>query len=186
MVHNMEGSGTPGQSKAGELLDSDEDFGVPVCPTRGLVGATDTGGAAGWVASVAIDNSLSRLFVAAYLLTGCAKQAEAAVSESIRRLGTDATRAGRLSWKAIDAALMREGRAADQTADEAAAALPLELARVLRLSPLLRRCFVLRVLMAMPRQYCAGLLRIDAEQVDANSSLAAQELARSVAGETAN
>ena len=52
----------------------------------------------------------------------------------------------------------------------------------MRLSRRLRQCFVLRVLMAMPRQYCAELLRIDAEQVDANCSLAAVELARLAAG----
>jgi hypothetical protein len=56
-------------------------------------------------------------------------------------------------------------------------ALPVELLRVLRLSPRIRQCFVLRFLMAMPRQYCADLLRIDAEEVDANSCLAAQQLA---------
>jgi len=40
--------------------------------------------------------------------------------------------------------------------------------------------------MTMPRQYCAGLLRIDAEEVDANSLLAAQELANFAAVEAAN
>jgi hypothetical protein len=65
-------------------------------------------------------------------------------------------------------------------------ALPVELLRVARLSPRLRQCFVLRVLMAMPRRYCAGLLRMDAEQVDANSCLAAQELANMAAVEATN
>jgi hypothetical protein len=101
-------------------------------------------------------------------------------------LDTNATQAGCLSWKAIDAAIIRGDREPDHTAADTPAALPIELVRVLRLSQLLRQCFVLRVLMAMPRHYCAGLLRIDAEQVDASCCLAAQELARIMAGETTN
>jgi hypothetical protein len=109
-----------------------------------------------------------------------------AVSESIQQLDTNATQAGCLSWKAIDAAIMRGDRESDHTADETPAALPVELLRVLHLSPLLRQCFVLRVLMAMPRHYCAGLLCVDADQVEANSCLAARELASMAAVEATN
>jgi len=136
--------------------------------------------------SVVIDKSLSRMFVAAYLLTGSARQAEALVSESIRQLDIDATRDGRLSWKASAATALAEDPGSEQTPGEAPTALPVELQRVLRLSPRLRQCFVLRVLMAMPRSYCAGLLRMDADQVEANACLAAQELARIMAGEATN
>ncbi len=130
-----------------------------------------------------IDRSLSKMFVAAYLLTGSARQAEAVVSESIQQLDVDATRAARLSWKAIAAAILRAEPNSEPVADEAPVALPVELLRVARLSPRLRQCFVLRVLMAMPCHYCAGLLRMGAEQVEANSSLAARELAGIMAGE---
>jgi hypothetical protein len=186
MVYTMERSGTPGHDMTGEFLDSDEDYGVPVPLMGGSVTAAEIDSAALKAGSVVIDKSLSRMFVAAYLLMGSAEQAEAAVSESIQQLDANATQAGCLSWKAIDAAIMRGDRKSNYRADETLAALPIELLRVLRLAPLLRRCFVLRVLMAMPSHYCAGLLHIDAEQVDANSCLAAQELARVMAGETTN
>jgi len=186
MVFTMERSCAPGHDLAGEFPDSAEDYGIPVRRMRGSVTAADIDATALEAGSLVIDKSLSRMFIAAYLLTGSARQAEAVVSESIQQLDANATRDGCLSWKAIDAAITRGDRESEHTADEAPAALPIELRRVLRLSPLLRRCFVLRVLMAMPRHYCAGLLRMDAEQVDANSCLAAQELARILAGETTN
>jgi len=184
MVYTMERCNTPGHETTGEFRDSAEDYGVPIPRMGGSVAAVDVDGSALEAGSVVIDKSLSRMFIAAYLLTGSAKQAEAAVSESIRQLDINATQAGRLSWKAIDQAFVRGDREPEHTADEGPPALPIKILRVLRLSPLLRRCFVLRVLMAMPRHYCAGLLRMDAEQVDANSSLAAQELTRIMAGES--
>jgi hypothetical protein len=186
MVYTMEGSGTPGQDMAGEFLDSAEDYGVPVPRMGGSATLADIETAALAAGSVVIDKSLSRMFVAAYLLTGSARQAESVVSESIQHLDTNATRVGCLSWKAIAAAILSEDPDADPTPDESPTELPIELLRVMRLSPRLRQCFVLRVLMAMPRHYCAGLLRINAEQVDADTCLAAQELARIMAGEPRN
>ena len=185
MVYTMERSLTPGRDMAGKIPDS-EDYGVPVPRMKSSSTAADSEGTALAAGSVVIDKSLSRMFVAAYLLTGSVRQAEAAVSESIRQLDIAATRDGCLSWKAIAAAILHGDRDTGQTAGETPAALPIELLRVLRLSPRLRQCFVLRVLMAMPRHYCAGLLRLDAEQVDADSCLAAQELARTMAGEATN
>jgi len=182
----MEWSDTPGHNMTGEFPDSGEDYGVPVFQMEGLAAMASvqrTGIAGG---AIVIDQCLSRAFVAAYLRTCSARQAEAAVSESIQRLDIDATRAGLLSWKAIAAATLRADPIAGHTFDEAPVALPIELLRVARLSPLIRQCFVLRVLMAMPRNYCAGLLRMDAEQVDINSCLAAQELAGIIAADTAN
>jgi hypothetical protein len=171
---------------AGNIPDSAEDYGVPVHRMSGSSTVADVEGTALTAGSVVIDENLSRMFVAAYLLTGSARQAETVVSESIQQLDTRATRAGYLSWKAVAAAILPEDADAGSTPDEAPTALPIELRRVLRLSPGLRQCFVLRVLMAMPRHYCAGLLRMDARQVDANACLAAQELARIVTGEAAN
>jgi hypothetical protein len=136
--------------------------------------------------SVVIDTCLSRIFVAAYLLMGSAKQAEALSLESIRQLDIEATRNGCLSGMAIAGAIVRENPDSGQAPGEAPVALPVELLRVLRLSPRLRRCFVLRILMAMHRNYCAGLLGIEAEQVDATAGLAARELADMATGKAAN
>ena len=146
--------------------DSAEDYGVPVPALNGSRTMANMQGTALAPGSILIDQCLSRLFVAAYLLTGSAKLAAGAMSEGTR-----------LSWKAIAAAIQRGTPDAEEPPDAASTILPIELRRVLRLSPRLRQCFVLRLLMAMPRQYCAGLLGIDAREVDAASSLAAQELA---------
>jgi hypothetical protein len=186
MVHTMERSLTPGLDMANEFRDLAEDYGVPVPRMDGSGTLAEIQGTALEAGSVVIDKCLSRSFVAAYLLTGSAKQAEAVLSESIQHLDIAATRDGCLSWKAIAAAIKRGGADSESTLDEAPPALPAELLRVLRLSPRLRQCFVVRLLMAMPRHYCAGLLRIDARQVDAYSCLAAQELARIVAREAEN
>jgi len=174
VVFTMERSRTPGRATAGEFFDSAEDYGVPVPRMDGSDWVANIQGAASAVGSIMLDQCRSRIFAAAYLLTGSAKQAEAAML---------ATSGGCLSWKAIAAAIVRGDPDSGQPSDEASPPLPLELLRVLRLSPRLRQCFVLRVLMAMPRQYCAGLLGIDAEEVDANSRLAAQKLANFAAVE---
>lgn len=186
VVFTMGRSRTPGRATAGEFFDSAEDYGVPVPRVDGSGSAANIQGLASAIGSIMIDQCRSRIFVLACLLTGSAKQAEAAMPDSIRQLGIDAASGGCLSWKAIAAAIVRGDPGSGQSSGEALPALPLELLRVLRLPPRLRQCFVLRVLMAMPRQYCAGLLRIDAEEVDANSLLAAQELANFAAVEAAN
>lgn len=182
----MDLSRARGYDAAVEPADRPGDYGVPLLPTGCPANAAQTRGNGFEAGSVVIDKCLSRIFVAAYLLTGSAIRAETAVSESIQQLDIDATRGGWLSWKAVAAAMLREDADAQQTPHEAPVALPVELLRVLRLSPRLRQCYVLRVLMAMPRHYCASLLRVDAEQVDADSCLAAQELARAVTGGTAS
>lgn len=177
VVYTRERSRTPGRDLTGASPDSSEGYGIPIYRMGGPATAAAFRGTALEAGSLVIDHCLSRIFVAAYLLTGSARQAEALSAESIRELDIGATRRACLSWKAVVAAIMRGESDSEQAPDERPLALPIELLRVLRLSPRLRQCFVLRVLMAMPRQYCAGLLCIAAEQVDANCDLAAQELA---------
>jgi hypothetical protein len=55
--------------------------------------------------------------------------------------------------------------------------LPLELRRVARLSPDHRRCFVLRVLMGLPREVCARMLQTEIQRIDELVCLSAQALA---------
>ena len=167
----------PGRGLAGRHIGPVEDYGVPVREMRPP--GTNVHGIGLTTGSVLLDRSLSKIFVAAYLLTGSEKQAECLVLESIRGLDIQSFRNGRLSWKALDAAIAWEGAGSEHAAGAAPSMrLPVELARVLRLSPRLRQCFVLRFLMAMPPAYCAGLLRLETEQVDANCALAARELAK--------
>jgi hypothetical protein len=166
-------SRAPGLVTAGEFPLRAEDYGIPIVRAGATVSAA--GSLAG---SVVIDHCLSRLFVAAYLLTGCARSAEAGTMESVQQLDMPATPQGCLPWKAIARTMVH---AVPDSARPPAAApsrqLPAELLRVLRLPSPLRQCFVLRVLMAMPGHYCACLLHLDAAQVDANTHLAARELA---------
>jgi hypothetical protein len=178
-VLTMGRSSAPVPDMSGESFDSAGDYGVPVVRMDGSgIGASVPGSALA-AGSIVIDKCLSRIFVAAYLLTGSAIDAEGVTLESIQQLDINPAPNGCIPWKAIAvaAAVMRGNPDSEQTRGETPTALPVELLRVLRLPPGLRRCFVLRFLMAMPRQYCADLLRIDAEEVDANSCLAAQQLA---------
>lgn len=177
VVFTMGRSRTPVCDMASDVFHSTEDYGIPVPRMDGLGATANIQRTASAAGSILIDKCRSRIFVAAYLLTGSAKQAEKAMLESTQQLDINATPDGCPAWKAIVAAIMRRYRDSAETSDEAPTILPIELLRVLRLSRRLRQCFVLRVLMAMPRHYCAGLLRIDAEEVDANSGMAAQKLA---------
>jgi hypothetical protein len=167
----------PVRDMSGEALDPAEDYGVPVVRIDVSGIGASVPGAALAAGSIVIDKCLSRIFAATYLLTGSAIDAEEVTLESIQQLDTDAAPNGFLPWKAIATAVMRGNPNSEQAPGETSTALPVELLRVLGLPPRLRQCFVLRYLMAMPRQYCADLLRIDVDEVDASSCLAAQQLA---------
>src|ERR1035438_7383164 len=86
VVYTMRWSGTPGRDMAGEFVDSAEDYGVTV-PRMDGSNLQETNLVAG---PLVVDKCLSRMFVAAYLLTGSTKQAEAAMLESIRQLDIQA------------------------------------------------------------------------------------------------
>jgi hypothetical protein len=106
-------------------------------------------------------------FLTAVLLTGNVQRAEAAVLESIGSMDLDQTAASAIR--------------ADQfpgRSHRVAPLLPAELKRVLQLAPDLRRYFVLRMLIGMPRERCAALLKVDSVQVDQGTRMAMTELAR--------
>jgi DNA-directed RNA polymerase specialized sigma24 family protein len=127
--------------------------------------------------------SLSMTFVTAILLTGSVKHAETAMLEGIRSLDIDATPEAELLPTIVSAAMdprQWSGRRAPEEIAYASSLLPLELQRVLRLPIDLRHCFVLRLLLAMPREFCARILGLDVDTVDRNTSLAAQALAQIV------
>jgi len=114
---------------------------------------------------------LAKNFITAILLTGSVKQAEAAVldcTDSPNLLGTAA------------AAIRHTSAHPGEITEERAAAelLPIELRNVLQLPAELRRYFVLRMLMAMTRESCAALLKVDPARVDEATCEAVIELAR--------
>jgi len=91
------------------------------------------------------------------LLFGCdPTTAEAAVLEGIGACGDVSHRS--LLIQTVGSTLRRRANSAD--APVAAQLLPAELRRLLRLQPLLRDCFVLRILLGLSPEVCMGLLNI--------------------------
>jgi len=109
---------------------------------------------------------IDRAFLAAHLLTGSLEQAESAVLEAIASwtpsAGEDA-----LLERVLHAAVRGTAEDAHSPANDAPGTyLPAALQAVLRLEPLPRHCYVLRVLVGLPRQVCASLLRLSFERLD--------------------
>jgi DNA-directed RNA polymerase specialized sigma24 family protein len=126
-----------------------------------------------WEAERRIDGTTSRAFLAAHLLTGSAEQAESAVMEAVDSWDPDDDSEEALFERVLNIAL--RGPISDAP-DSPASFLPPELQAVLRLSPQLRRCFVLRILAGLSRQVSARLLRVDCRRVDQYTSAAIKVL----------
>jgi hypothetical protein len=126
---------------------------------------------------------LQEAFRAAVLLTGNLKQAEEAMLEGIRLWNSEA--ASDLLQKTATAAVERSLNAISHSEDltQTFGHLPTELQRVVRLPASLRRCYVLRILMALPGATCAMLLGLNPLAVNRNACWAAQILARIVQAE---
>jgi hypothetical protein len=130
---------------------------------------------------------LCKAFHAALLLTGSVEEAEAAVLGGISCLDLkDEAQGERLVRGALKRAIARRGEAVGrepEATDDALALLPLELGCVRRLPAEFRDCFVLRVLVGLPRDVCASLLNWDGRRVDEVAGGAAQMLAEICAEE---
>jgi len=125
---------------------------------------------------------LRTAFLTAILLTGSVRQAETAVLEGIRSLNIDAASEEEILRTSAAAALharQRYRRRPGETA-QSSSLVPGELRRVLQLPSNLRHCFVLRFLIAMPREFCAQLLGLDASALDRDTWMAARALAQIV------
>ena len=126
--------------------------------------------------------ALSRAFITTLLFTGSVSQSEAALLEGIQDLDLDDDASGELLIRtALQAAIERQGKAAEQQPEEVEYALtlvPPELRRVLRLPADLRHSFLLRILGGLPSDVCASLLHLEIRQVDEAAGDAAQMLAR--------
>jgi hypothetical protein len=122
--------------------------------------------------------ALKRSFVAALLLTGSAGLAETAVMEGIAWMDPNRVSDESLFQATLAASMLTNSQ--EEGAEErerASSMLPVALARVLRLSTELRRCFVLRILAGLPREVCSRLLRIESYRIDALACAAAGILA---------
>ena len=121
---------------------------------------------------------LDRAFLTAHLLTGNLQQAEEVTLDAI-----DSWRPGEepedvLFQNVLDATAGAQVEPNSNTPDPASSYLPNELKAVLRLTPQLRRCFVLRILAGLPEQACARLLSLHSDMVERYTCDALQCLAR--------
>jgi len=126
-------------------------------------------------------HTMAASFTAAVLLTGNLLDAETVLLEAInpRSHGDPGDRTTAILPERVAVAVINMGsaREPDLPGGDYPCALPREIRTVLRLAPELRQCFVLRVLMAMPHDFCARLLRLDRKTLDWKITLAAQALA---------
>jgi hypothetical protein len=110
----------------------------------------------------------SRAFVTAFLLVGDAERAEAAVLRSIALTNFDDASGDELIPRVVNDAIEPEEMPErfPRKLEPAFSMLPFELQRVLQLPHYLRQCFVLRVLVGLPREICARLLHSNVQQID--------------------
>lgn len=122
--------------------------------------------------------TVDRAFITALLLTASVERAEAAILKSSRLMNLD-TPCDVFFRGTVNAALETQCESQAQTPgqlEHASSTLPPELRPVLRLSSGLRQCFVLRVLMGLPREACARLLSLDIGQINERTCTAMLEL----------
>lgn len=116
--------------------------------------------------ATSIDAALTRSYLTALLLTGDVVGAEAAVMEGIQSVDLNQELSDTLLWATVESALRQPPVPGWETSRPSEGALPFELQRVLRLPWQLRRCYVLRVLVGLPRRRCAALLDLDLRAAD--------------------
>jgi hypothetical protein len=125
-----------------------------------------------------LHKNIARAFVTALLLTASAERAEAAILKGTK-VDLGAMPAEALLRGIVTAALEPQYETLEQPPEQlehASHMLPIGLRHVLHLSTDLRHCFVLRVLVGLPREICARLLRVDAGQIDERTCTAMLEL----------
>lgn len=115
------------------------------------------------------EHSLGKAFVTALLLTGNLEEAETAVLDGIRSLDADNEVDEVLLRETVSAAIERrpEVQVALEELRRPSSILPGELLPLMYLSPHLRHCYVLRILLGWPSEIAAKLLHLDVFQMEA-------------------
>jgi DNA-directed RNA polymerase specialized sigma24 family protein len=128
-------------------------------------------------AEMITSESLRTIFITALLLTGRVRLAEATIVRGFDRLDDPGSASDDelLRTTVLASACFPDWRNVPERED--LSFLPPELRHILRLPSDLRKCFVLRVLRAVPCESCARLLGLDVGTVDRNTGLAAKALA---------
>jgi len=124
------------------------------------------------------DADLALAYRAAILLTANARFAEKAVMCAIESMNRETATGEDLLGMTVTASIqiMTSAEYSKIIASEVSF-LPAELRQVLQLPARLRQAFVLRVLLAMPRELSAQLLDMDPVELDRSTGLAAKTLA---------
>jgi hypothetical protein len=124
--------------------------------------------------------AMGRVLTAAVLLSGDLTQAEDAVADAILSLDTDDFETEAFLMCVLILSIQRSrnfSKRSIRKRGEISVTLPEELQNVLNLSLMLRHCFVLRVLLGLPKETCGQMLHIDDDEVEKSVSSAAVELA---------
>jgi hypothetical protein len=120
---------------------------------------------------------IRKAFLAALLLTANVKQAEDAVVEAITLFDMEqAAPEGLVSIAVAAAVKMRPGIESPRDVRIRSSILPWELNSLRYLSPHLRHCFVLRILLGWSREMSAGFLQLETPQVDDRTRAAVARL----------
>jgi hypothetical protein len=101
-------------------------------------------------------------FCTALLLTGDTRTAEAAVMQGIGACEDFSPRG--LLIEAVRSAVRRPTKSPDGPHE--VECLPPELRRLFKLQPLLRHCFVLRILVGLSPEFCAELLEVSVTEFE--------------------
>jgi hypothetical protein len=124
--------------------------------------------------------AMGRVLTAAILLSGDLTQAEDAVADAILSLDTDDFETEAFLMCVLILSIQRSRNSSKWSIRERVKipiTLPAELQNVLNLSLMLRHCFVLRVLLGLPKETCGQMLQVDDDELEKSVSSAAVELA---------
>jgi len=111
------------------------------------------------------DAAIAKSFRAALLLTASEPLAEAAVMDGIYALEAGQLPGDRLELETIKSAVQTSVHSVEE-GDRALSLLPAGLHGVLNLEPRLRHCFVLNVLLGLPRETCSRILYLSLSDID--------------------
>jgi hypothetical protein len=126
------------------------------------------------------NETLENAFIVGLLLTGSIERTETAVLESVRFSCPDdlfgETLFRRVLYGSLEMGAETSGSSRWNELNRAMSILPFELRCVLALPQDLRHCFVMRILVGLPREVCAWLLHIDIPEINQRTQSAMLEL----------
>ncbi len=123
---------------------------------------------------------MGKVLAAAVLLSGDVTQAEDAVADAILSLETDDFETEAFLTCVVILSIQRSRNSSKRwirKTSEISVALPAELQNILSLSSKLRHCFVLRVVLGLPKETCRQMLQVDDNELEQSLCSATTQLA---------